>query len=175
MTGMGVAVPASPGDPTGLPATPSARARAVAVISDGSADASAEMSAELAEPRGALGLVLRRYAALIRETAGLTTHVVTLETSTPAGFAGLFSAALAGVGDEVAAVFLPHTEPDRAAGTHRVGQHRDRIDRDVMHHPGRRRPYRRGQPGRDRRDGAPTHAGTAVSGGRGGRSHRVAG
>ena len=111
---MGVAVPASPGDPTGLPATPSARARAVAVISDGSADMSAEMSAELAEPRGALGLVLRRYAALIRETAGLTTHVVTLETSTPAGFAGLFSAALAGVGDEVAAVFLPHTDPARA-------------------------------------------------------------
>ena len=99
---MSVPVPAGPQDAQG--------ARVVAVISDGSADMT-----RLAEPRGALGLVLRRYAALIRETAGLPTHVLTLQASGPARFASLFSAALGGVADEVAAVFLPHTDPARAS------------------------------------------------------------
>jgi len=82
-------------------------------MSDGSADHSADPT-ELDHPRGALGLVLRRYAALIRETVGLPTHVRTLQDGGPAQFAGLFSAALDGVGDAVAAVFLPHTDPARA-------------------------------------------------------------
>jgi len=121
---MSVPLPASPGDAVASPATASTAmpgARAVAVLSDGSADHTADHTADdradrttLGERRATLGLVLRRYAALIRDVAGVPTHAVTLEASSPARFAAVFSAAVRGVGDEVAAVFLPHTDPARA-------------------------------------------------------------
>jgi len=58
--------------------------------------------------------VLRRYAAVIRDAAGLSTHTVTLETSSRARYPSVFAAALRGLGDEVAAVYLPDTDPVRA-------------------------------------------------------------
>jgi malate dehydrogenase (oxaloacetate-decarboxylating) len=83
----------------------------VAVVSDGSA---------FTEPASVLGVVLRHYATLIRDATGLPTQVIRIEASDPGRFAATFTHALTTPPAQVAAVFLTHTDPDRARAVQHV-------------------------------------------------------
>jgi len=78
--------------------------RVVAVVSDGSA------LADLGAAQETVGLMLRRYAALIEDLAGLPAHMVPLDVDDPRQT----DASLRGLPPEVGAIVLPHARPEFA-------------------------------------------------------------